>query len=79
MSKSALIIDTPSTCSDCGLMGGKIANKVLCNASGATVISDGDGRPSECPLKELPFLRTLPSEYTLGWNACLKKMGGIDE
>lgn len=54
MSKSALVIETPYECKEC----------VLCNGleCGITQTEVKDGKPDDCPLKEIPP-RQVCNEY----------------
>lgn len=90
MSKSALIIGTPETCSKCqfmyefnGIKKCHILNEVNFGKAIIPVSILTKGRKEECPFVELP--ETIPPEsadyaheasYIRGWNDCVEKMIG---
>lgn len=80
--KSVLVIDTPKNCSECKLMYLQGIGEGICNAV------DWEERPSWCPLKPMPDIKTEEAiklsnminpkstfqEFADGWNACIKEI-----
>lgn len=86
MSKSIIVIDTPSRCCDC-----RLADFGKCWGSNSYLHLSTKDRPKECPLRPLPQKRILPEEQTIGtnygeepwfsdgFNACLDEILGGTE
>ena len=80
MSKSIIVIDTPTSCEECNLCAG-FMGKHYCPPRD-TEVSKGE-RDCSCPLRDIP--EPLPysedkgmanASYIQGWNDCLKALMG---
>lgn len=86
MSKSILVIDTPSTCADCPLSqwaGIEPVNKMTylrCYAMHRVMclVDEGKVLVDICPLKPMPHKRG-GDEWADGWNACIDELEGKDD
>lgn len=79
MSKSIIVIDTPSRCGDC-----RLADFGKCWGSNSYLHLSTKDRPKECPLRPLPQKVEMDmNEYyegvADGWNDCIDEILGADE
>ena len=86
MNKSILVLDTPSSCRDCGLRIDSYGQYEICVAHEGYLIVDEhyeEGtKPEWCPLKCLPCYKKLKHGHSLesqlsyqfdqGYNSCLE-------
>lgn len=80
MNKSILILNTPTTCSDClcccmDIQGDKTS--FWCHAADRE--TNPEGKPEWCPLAEMPRRRECVlddgiSPEARGWNACIDEI-----
>lgn len=85
MSKSILTVPTSKYCVECVLCYRKDLDNFICQPKGNKVLAVGV-IPSWCPLRPMPEpekLKSYPSKwergYVVGFNECLKQIGGRDE
>lgn len=90
MSKSILVLDTPSSCRDCGLRIDSYGQYEICVAHEGYLIVDEhyeEGtKPDWCPLRPLPSYKKLKPDCSLesqlayqfgqGYNCCLEDIEG---
>lgn len=73
--KSILIIDTPKDCGDCPCIHDELW---MCQADKEYREANYSGRPSWCPLKDLPKKKNTDFHpnilYANGWNDCLEEI-----
>lgn len=94
MTKSVLVIDTPSRCAECPLMSRDYSRGFaeVCNASAKNFLGEAwkikdifDVRPDWCPLKPMPVRHEMvireegDDPWMDGWNACIDELEGTDE
>lgn len=85
MSKSILVIDTPSVCIDCPCHFAYDTGKVKCGVNGNEILSNDieTFKPDWCPIKEIPkhkgichvpcFLNAQEA-YAYGYNSCIERI-----
>ena len=90
MSKSVLVIETPSSCRDCGLRFDSYGQCEVCVVADDYPIVDEHyekgTKPNWCPLRPLPSYKNLNPNSSLesqllyqfnqGYNTCLQEMEG---
>ena len=77
MSKSILVIDTPSSCEKCNFQQFAICHAVRKSICGTP--TDLKSKPDWCPLRELPEKKEIRldhalHEYERGYNACIDEL-----
>ena len=91
MSKAILVMDMPSSCSECQLLVGFIGKEIaICTGTTSSKKYNYPNgcRPSYCPLREVPqkkgLFNQLPKydtdiHYEQGYNACIDEILGGGE